>query len=916
MLRATEVELTDGLAAESLAGRGRLVPDAVAPHHDKRHAHCDVLVIGGGAAGCAAAVRARPRAARGSSSPSARPVLAARGRAAADELQVLTRTAGRRRLRRRLRRARRSTRASGTSGARGAVESARACATGARADDRLRGQRPAGRDARRRRGGVRGALRGRARHARRALRRRRQRAARPRTSLDARPGSRSREVADAATATVGVRHGGRRGADGGADPRGRRRRALVPCDLLLVAGGWNPSLELWTQAQGTLRWDDDRAAFVPEAAPARWAVVGAANGTRDAAAGAAEGAARRRGGRGVGRLPRRAQRPRARRPRAEGRPPLGPFAVEPEDGAGWEEHYLDLQRDATVADLRKAVGAGLRSPEHVKRFTTIGTANDQGRTSGVHTLGVLAGLLGAEMAALAPTTPPAARGPGLVRPARGPRPRRAVRPRAPTPIHAVARGARRRLRGRRAVEAALVLPARRRGHGRGRPARVPRRARGRGDDGRLDARQDRRPGAGRRRVPQPPLHRRLRQARHRSLQVRAPLHRRRDALRRRRAHAARRATATSSRPPPATPPRCSTGSRSGCRRSGPSCACTARRSPSSGRRSPSSARARATCSPRSPPSSTSPPRPSASWTSATPRSRASHARVVPHLVLAASSPTRSTCPAWHGPGDVGGRVGRRRAVRHHALRDRDDARAARGEGLRDRRAGDRRHGDAAGRWAWSWMVAKGKHDFVGKRSHRRVDAMREDRKQLVALLPEERLPEGAQLVLEDGGADGRARHVELRERGAGPAVLPRAAGRRPRAPRRDRARAADRPDRARARSPTRCSTTRRGRGVTARSPLAERAAELAAAPVGLRELPLLAQVAVRLHDAPGAPPRRAGSPRASRSWPPRSASRCPTCPTPRRATGRGRRCGWGRTSGSSSGPRARSARSRRCWPTR
>ena len=48
--------------------------------------------------------------------------------------------------------------------------------------------------------------------------------------------------------------------------------------------------------------------------------------------------------------------------------------------------------------------------------------------------------------------------------------------------------------------------------------------------------------------------------------------------------------------------------------------------------------------------------------------------------------------------------------------------------------------------------------------------------------------------------------------------------------------------------------------MTARSPLAHRAAELAAAPVGLRELPLLAQVGVRLHDAPGAPPRRGGSP--------------------------------------------------------
>ena len=55
------------------------------------------------------------------------------------------------------------------------------------------------------------------------------------------------------------------------------------------------------------------------------------------------------------------------------------------------------------------MGAGLRSPEHVKRFTTIGTANDQGRTSGVLTLGVLAGLIGAEMGSVRPTThrPPA-----------------------------------------------------------------------------------------------------------------------------------------------------------------------------------------------------------------------------------------------------------------------------------------------------------------------------------------------------------------------------------------------------------------------------------------------------------------------------------------------------------------------------
>ena len=128
-----------------------------------------------------------------------------------------------------------------------------------------------------------------------------------------------------------------------------------------------------------------RRAFLPDAAPERWAVVGAAAGTRDAGAGVSAGiAAGAEAAQATG-FPaiRNGHVPPPRR--AGGRPPLALFAVEPEDGEGWGGHYLDLQRDAVVADLRRAVGAGLRSPEHVKRFTTIGTASDQGRTSGVLT---------------------------------------------------------------------------------------------------------------------------------------------------------------------------------------------------------------------------------------------------------------------------------------------------------------------------------------------------------------------------------------------------------------------------------------------------------------------------------------------------------------------------------------------------
>ncbi len=54
----------------------------------------------------------------------------------------------------------------------------------------------------------------------------------------------------------------------------------------------------------------------------------------------------------------------------------------------------------------------------------------------------------------------------------------------------------------------------------------------------------------------------------------------------------------------------------------------------------------------------------------------------------------------------------------------------------------------------SWIVRKDDSDFLGRRSFRRADTMRPDRKQLVGLLPvdpQARIPEGAQLVLEDTG---------------------------------------------------------------------------------------------------------------------------------------------------------------------
>jgi sarcosine oxidase subunit alpha len=147
------------------------------------------------------------------------------------------------------------------------------------------------------------------------------------------------------------------GADG--DPEVTAARlsdgTTVHCDLIAVSGGWNPAVHLHSQAGGTLRYDERLAAFVPEKARQAHVSVGSAAGEIDAAE---------------------------------------PLWTIPAPDGRWDNHFVDLQRDATVADVLRATGAGMRSAEHVKRYTTIGTAHDQGKTAGVSTLGVIAQALG------------------------------------------------------------------------------------------------------------------------------------------------------------------------------------------------------------------------------------------------------------------------------------------------------------------------------------------------------------------------------------------------------------------------------------------------------------------------------------------------------------------------------------------
>ena len=145
-------------------------------------------------------------------------------------------------------------------------------------------------------------------------------------------------------------------------PEGERR--TVEADLVAVSGGWNPAAQLSRAIGGGLRYDEALAIYVPDGTGPDWLeVVGTVAGV--------------------------------------GLPPSAPYWYTPADDLS--THFVDLQRDQTVQDVLDAVHGGLRSVEHVKRATYIGTAIDQGRTSGVLTAEIVNAALGWEMGAQGPT---------------------------------------------------------------------------------------------------------------------------------------------------------------------------------------------------------------------------------------------------------------------------------------------------------------------------------------------------------------------------------------------------------------------------------------------------------------------------------------------------------------------------------
>jgi len=172
----------------------------------------------------------------------------------------------------------------------------------------------------------------------------------------------------------------------------------IDCDLVAMSGGWNPSVHLTTHLNGKPVWDQGLSALVPGALPPGMSVAGAASGKFGLASCLADSrAAGAEAAKACGFKPKARAVPKASDEIGEASPV---WQVEKSRGKA----FVDFQNDVTVSDVKLAAREGFRMPEHLKRYTTLGMATDQGKTGNLNGAAVLAGVTGRYVGAVGTTT--------------------------------------------------------------------------------------------------------------------------------------------------------------------------------------------------------------------------------------------------------------------------------------------------------------------------------------------------------------------------------------------------------------------------------------------------------------------------------------------------------------------------------
>ncbi len=182
-----------------------------------------------------------------------------------------------------------------------------------------------------------------------------------------------------------------------------RHSVTIDCDVLAVSGGWSPNVHLTSHCGIKAKYDAKIAAFVPGGFAESHFGAGACLGhfgllaaVRDGESAALAALARR----GFTKKPKPVELPSVR----EDRPYHIGTGPRLSDIAKPAKAFIDFQHDVTAKDIMIAHEEGFHSVEHMKRYTTLGMATDQGKTSNVNAIAIMADLRGIDAGTAGTTT--------------------------------------------------------------------------------------------------------------------------------------------------------------------------------------------------------------------------------------------------------------------------------------------------------------------------------------------------------------------------------------------------------------------------------------------------------------------------------------------------------------------------------
>ena len=178
---------------------------------------------------------------------------------------------------------------------------------------------------------------------------------------------------------------------------------VLECDLLCMSGGWAPTVHLFTQSRGKLKFRDEDSCFVPHQAHQKTISIGSCNGVFDL-----NNILNETKESVYDFLDKEIDNSQKENiyqsENIKVAAQQNTWLINDKDKISKSKMFVDFQNDVTAKDIKIALSEGFQSIEHVKRYTTNGMATDQGKTSNVNALGIISEITGQKISNLGTTT--------------------------------------------------------------------------------------------------------------------------------------------------------------------------------------------------------------------------------------------------------------------------------------------------------------------------------------------------------------------------------------------------------------------------------------------------------------------------------------------------------------------------------